>query len=300
MMHYFSLFLMFLFASTVSCQTIPQADVLLLDPDAILQKEDSIPQVLLVGSSHFAYYGADAHVTEEENQVNYLSPERQKEMRELVQYIAQFKPTKIAVELNSNSSYHQKFVDQFKAYANENAELKVNEINQIAFRLMKQFQLDSLYGVNAYGVVRDLSKVGDTVVLDPILDSIYKDWDFRNDEEVSQRYNEWYEVEDQLALDHTILDYFKHMNAEKIIDRGWGAYLVGDFKNGSYEGADALAMHWYSRNLRIFRNIQNITEPNDRVLVLFGAGHMTILKYLFQCSPEFDLVRFGSLDAIQP
>ena len=27
-----------------------------------------------------------------------------------------------------------------------------------------------------------------------------------------------------------------------------------------------------------------------RILVIFGAGHMTILNYLFECSPEYKLL----------
>ncbi len=50
------------------------------NPDDILVSKDGQPSVLLVGSFHFAYYNLDAHVTKEEDQVNVLLPERQKEM----------------------------------------------------------------------------------------------------------------------------------------------------------------------------------------------------------------------------
>jgi len=92
-----------------------------------------------------------------------------------------------------------------------------------------------------------------------------------------------------------LLPYFKYINSGKRLRRGFGAYLLGDFKNGSYEGADALSMHWYNRNLRIFRNIQNIAEKEDRIMVLFGAGHVSILLNLFESSPEFELVKFNQL-----
>ncbi|MGB4930971.1 MAG: DUF5694 domain-containing protein, partial [Chitinophagales bacterium] len=63
-----------------------------------------------------------------------------------------------------------------------------------------------------------------------------------------------------------------------------------------YEGADALAMHWYSRNLRIYRNLQEITTaPDDRILVIIGQGHAQILTHLFECSNEFNLVKFGAI-----
>ncbi len=76
----------------------------------------------------------------------------------------------------------------------------------------------------------------------------------------------------------------------------YGGYLIGDFKLGDFRGADALAMYWYDRNLRIFRNIQRVTiSPNDRILVLFGAGHIEILDQLLRSSSEYNYIRFNDL-----
>lgn len=291
-MKYLAIFAALLLFGSLYAQEYKDTEDLLFDPDELLREGIDVPKVLLVGSFHFAYYGADAHVTKEDDQVNVLLPHRQAEMEELVNYIAQFKPNKIAVEGGRNSGY---ILRRYEKYQKNPKKLRANEIDQIAFRLMKRFEIDTLYGVNSYGLVRGLHNHTDSTVIRPILDSIYKDWDFRNENDMSQRYSKLYDNDDKLALNNELLPYFKHMNSDKTIDRDWGAYLTGDFKNGSYEGADALAMHWYSRNLRIMRNIQNITEPGDRILVIFGAGHMTILKNLFQSSPEYELVKFNDL-----
>ena len=282
--------LLLLFCSISNAQSNPFES---FDSDAILQKDDDIPQVLLVGSFHFAYYGYDAHKTKEENKIPILEPKGQREVEELVAYIDRFKPTKIAVEGGRNSGY---ILRRYEQYLDNPKSLRANEIDQIAFRLMKKHSLDTLYGVNAGTLLNDLYNHKDSTVLRPILDSIFMDWDFSSDEKYSQRYDEWYDKEDEVAAKASLLDYFKFMNDKEIVDRGWGAYLVGDFKNGSYEGADATALHWYARNLRIFRNIQNITEPGDRILVIFGAGHMTILDNLFDSTPEYDLIRFDELE----
>jgi hypothetical protein len=101
---------------------------------------------------------------------------------------------------------------------------------------------------------------------------------------------------DDHHVSHTLLESFLYHNADKSLDRDFGAYLNGDFKLGSYRGADALAMHWYARNLRILRNIQELhLKPTDRLVVIFGAGHMGVLKHLLECTPEFELVKFGEL-----
>ncbi|MGD1843924.1 MAG: DUF5694 domain-containing protein [Salibacteraceae bacterium] len=270
---------------------------LLHDPNALLRDGQPAPtQVLMVGTFHFAYYGADAHVTQEEDQVNVLLPQRQREMQELVRYIAQFNPTKIAVEAVPGGRYLNRHMADYQTYLQDSTSLKAREVHQIAFRLRKQFRLDTLYGVDAWTLMGDLYSNEDSIVMTPLLDSIYKDWDFSNpNDPYDARYDKLYDAGDQLAMENSLLDYFLHMNDQRSIDAGWGAYLVGDFKNGHFDGADALAMHFYDRNLRIMRNIQSISAPGDRVLVLIGAGHLCILNHLMHCSPEFDLIPFGSL-----
>jgi len=44
--------------------------------------------------------------------------------------------------------------------------------------------------------------------------------------------------------------------------------------------------------MRIYRNIQKINaKATDRILAIFGAGHLNILKLLFESSPECNLVK---------
>jgi len=264
------------------------------DPDEFLIKGDGVPQVLLVGTFHFAYYGLDAHVTSEENKVDILSPEKQKEVEELVAYIAKFKPTKIVVEGGRNSGY---LVNQYRDYKSGEAKLRAREIDQICFRLMDQFGIDTLYGADAWGLNYSMSNSKDSTALNPFLEELYKDWGYGGEDEMSKRYKEWYEYDDRLANELNLLDYFKYMNEDKTIKRMHGAYLVSDaFKLDEHRGADALALTWYTRNLRIFRNIQNLdTKPDDRIMVLFGAGHISILKQLFESTPEYELVPFGKI-----
>lgn len=266
----------------------------LRDPDEFLVKGDSLPKVLLVGSFHFAYYGLDAHKTSEDERVNVLSPAKQEEMEELVNYIAKFKPTKLVIE---NQGSIDEVLDRYQQYKEGKEELKANEIDQICFRLMNRFDIDTLYGADTWGITTDLRHHKDSAVFGPWLDELFEDYDFKSDDEINQRYFDWYDYNDELALELSLLDYFKIMNSEKYIKRNHGAYLVGDFKLGKYRGADAMLLMWYSRNLRIFRNIQTITtSPADRIMVLFGSGHLSILKQQFESSPEFQLISFNELE----
>ena len=280
-----------LLCSTIFCAA--QSNPFLnFDTDKILQRDDNIPEILLVGSFHFAYYGLDGHVTKEENKYPILSPKGQKDVEELVAYIEQFKPTKIMVESGKNTGF---LMRRYEDYLKNPKSLKANEIDQIGFRLMKKFNIDTLYGVDDYGLNGDLANHQDSMVTRPILEDIFEGWDYRSEEKYSKRYSEWYDKEEEMALQSSLLNYFKYMNSDHSLNRGWGAYLVGDFMTEDHSGPDALAISWYSRNLRILRNIQKNTEPQDRILIIFGAGHMTILKNLFESTPQYNLVKFGDL-----
>jgi len=259
-------------------------------PDDILIGGRPLPKVLLVGSMHFAYYGLDAHKTAEENKVDFLSPQKQAEIEELVDYIAQFRPTKIAVESKANTT---PILDRYRSYVAGKSTLIANEIDQIAFRLMKRFGLDTLYGVDDWGLAYDMENHKDSLVFRPWLEELFADYDYQSDDPAAQRYREWYDYGDTLTNRQSVLESFQATNSEANIRRGHGAYLVGDFKLGDHRGADAVAINWYSRNLRIFRNIQRIVEsPDDRILVVYGAGHLGILTQQFESSPEFELIPF--------
>ncbi len=258
-----------------------------------LTENKPAPQVLILGSFHFGYYNLDAHKTAEDDQVDVLDKQRQQELDSLVELISAFQPTKIAVESGPITGY---LMYRYRDWIKGKEKLKRSEIDQIGFRLMRKFELDTIYGINAVPFLFDIWDHRDSSVLHPIFDSIYADWDFKAEDSISLRYARYYDLDDSIAAHMPLYDYFALMNDDRMLDRGYGAYLNGDFTLGDSRGADALAMHWYSRNLRIYRNIQDITTgPEDRILVIIGAGHAAILTHLFECSPQYDLVKFNDL-----
>jgi hypothetical protein len=59
---------------------------------------------------------------------------------------------------------------------------------------------------------------------------------------------------------------------------------------------DVLSMWWYSRNLRILNNIlKTRPAPTDRLLVIFGSGHMPVLRHLVEANPLFEVVDLKEL-----
>ena len=279
---YFALFFI-LTSSSIYAQTIKDPDTFLLPKGTA-----GLPKIFLLGTFHFAYPNLDANKVDKSNQVDILSDQRQKELKELLDYIALFKPTKICIE----APERWKAMEKYRSYKKENKVLDRDEVQQIAFRLMDRFKLDTVYSVDATSIADDLMENKDSLVIKPYIDSIFNNYTFKSNEQ----YKKWVEYETSVHVNNTLLNSFRHMNSAKYFLRDYSFYLTGDFKNGKYNGADALATYWYDRNLRIFRNIQSITtSPNDRILVLFGSGHISILDQLLKCSTEYNYIKFNEL-----
>lgn len=264
------------------------------NPDSILVGNKKLPKVLLVGSWHFSYPGLDAHKTDEEKKVNIYSEKRQKELKELLDYLAEFKPTKIVVESGRNTGY---LINNFKRYKKGEKELYAGERSQIGMRLVDRFQLDTIYGVDAYPLILELRDHKDSLSPKTYIDEILEKHHFGGDDDIHKRYNQLYEHQDEMRTKHTLLESFKYLNSAKVIDRYFGSYIEGgQFDSENFEGADALSMFWINRNLRIYRNIQKIGfNENDRILILFGTSHIPLFKFFFQSSPLYELVDFENV-----
>jgi hypothetical protein len=71
------------------------------------------------------------------------------------------------------------------------------------------------------------------------------------------------------------------------------AYLTSIIEGAgdNYLGADAVA-NWYRRNLRIFANAYDLTDfdTEERLLLIYGSGHVWQLRQFFIDSPDYDYV----------
>lgn len=260
--------------------------VLTLFISAVFAQSQKKTEVLTLGSFHFAFRNLDLIKTGKEDQIDVLDAKYQEEIEDIVARIARFKPTIIAIE--RDPAKQAKYDSLYNQYLLGNYNLARDEEQQIGFRLAKMMNLKTLYCVNAWG--RDYE------VLDPVLEG--KD-----------------SIENKKFMDYftkyadTIKQYFpkpifktKGIRAELIqkndrnnIRADMGTYLLGVFKyettNNEFFGPDFVTGWWFNRNLRIFRNIQKINaKPTDRILVIFGAGHMTLLNSFFDASPEYKLL----------
>lgn len=282
--------LMIMLNASINAQKVDWAKLDSLDPDIILRSNDRPPvQVLLLGTYHFDYPNLDAHKTDTGLQVDILSEKKQKEVRELVDVIERFKPTRIYIE-SQRQSFHDSLYNE---YLQGRYTLERNEIYQLGYRIGKEMNHPKLYAVDANSFVSENAKKYTWI------DSLWKNQtlvDPARDKYWNNRYDQFYNISDTLEMSLSLLENFLLMAQPKVLKRMQGAYLTGGFNTLGTAGPDAISMWWYNRNLRIFNNILTTKpSPNDRILIIFGNGHIPILKHCFESSPEFEVVELRGL-----
>ena len=235
----------------------------LLLPVAVWSQAPARPEILIVGSYHMANPGHDIHDFHADD---VLSPRRQQEMVQLLDVLKRFHPTIIAIESDPSGPRPQQYLD----YVAGKRTLGPNEIEQVGFRLAKDLGLAAIYPVDADGdfpyepLVNWAKANGRGAALDSL--------DALGAAHVA--------AEDAFLKSHTILEMLQLMNSDSVVAQELGAYFswvrFGDRWDDA--GPDLLAA-WYQRNIRIYRNIVAlIKSPSDRILVIYGAGHLGLLR----------------------
>jgi hypothetical protein len=232
-------------------------------------------RVMVLGVYHFGNPNQDYVRTDVDD---HLSERRQTEIREVLDLLAAFRPTKVALEAVPGSS---PVPDRYQAYLRGEDTLRADERDQLGFRLARRFGLPRVYAVDqkldmdVAGVVAAAEASGDSAFL-----RLFR-----------QTIAEVQELEARKAS-LTVREILELANDPQALERQADLYLQiarvrGD---GDFKGPDVLAA-WYQRNFRIFSNLVRVVEsPEDRVLVIFGAGHAPILRELVRSSPDLELV----------
>lgn len=212
------------------------------------------------------------------------SPERQRQMVELIARLKRFRPTKIVVEVDSEDAARTQ--EAYDKYLAGQYRLTKNETNQIGFRLAKELGHKRVYCVDwsdfwddpAINYEKHAAK---DPAQDAFLKGVYRDLKREVDAEHERMFT--LPVTDQLIL----------LNRPDRIERSHKTYYdlmrIGSGKE--YAGAGYVSW-WYRRNMVILVNIIRLTEtPDDRILVVYGSGH---LKLLTQFARESDFYNVES------
>jgi hypothetical protein len=235
-------------------------------------------QVLLLGAYHMANPGLDANNVQIDS---VLTPPRQRELAEVAQRLARFKPNKIAVEMQGDLPGLA--LSSYQRHTPEALLKEPNEIDQIGFRLAHQLGHPAVYGID------EQSKTIDYFPYDPV--QAYAQAHQQGDKLASGRAlgQRLAQQMEQGQKTRTVRQMLLMVNAPGYdVTEMTGYYYpllaVGDAK--VQPGAELNAA-WYLRNAKIFTKLQAVAQPGDRILVLYGAGHNFWLRHLLRHTPGF-------------
>jgi len=250
------------------------------------EKPQLKPSVLLLGTFHFEGELVDNYQPQEKFEVNMLLPERQVQIEEVLTQLEKYKPTIVCIEAKAKS---QRIYDSlYSDYLQEgNTNNQISERITIGFELAKRTGLRRIYCIDTEPYKTYLSKDDSATFLkyadQP--DNVIDYW--------SQQQERHYNYDDSLIYAMPLKDYLLYANSDSVNKKEMGFFLVST-RRGTNEdpvGADGWITKYYNRNIRIYSNVQRLNpKPNDRILIIYGATHLYILKHLFEASPEFELV----------
>jgi len=240
---------------------------------AVAAADEPAAEVLFLGAYHFDNPGLD-YVKSEVADV--LTETKQKEIADVVERLSRFRPTKIVLEWprESNAEANRRYAEY---RAGKLAPERGEEV-QIGFRLAKMLGHEQVYAIDVKSDMALDRVVAAAQKSDPEFLSVMQS--FLGGEIATQQ---------RMQKESSVRDTLRRMNEPSIVAHGHRLYVrmarVGDDGVGAGELAG-----WYSRNIRIFGNLARITNPGDRVLVIFGAGHTAILQQLARDMPGMKVV----------
>lgn len=96
---------------------------------------------------------------------------------------------------------------------------------------------------------------------------------------------------DSLYAHSTIREILRFENGKENLNnqRGYYARIAPVGNDSTWVGADVVAK-WHRRNIKIFADLARVTKPDDRVIVIFGAGHAPLLRYFAKSSKAMQFV----------
>ncbi len=249
-------------------------------------KHQAKPIVMILGTYHMANPGVNTFDIEADDVTN---SKRQRELRQLIEKLARFNPTKIAVEVDTN--HDAKIETLYRDYLNGTYQQNRSEFDQICLPLAKKLQHPKIYCVDWFEMNPDPPEVDDVE-------------SFAKGHNQSALLEKAYAMGQGLAQEPTqiltelqesgsVIDMLRFLNQEDTIRamheiNHFPTLIVAQIGAGDqYIGLNSL-LDWYERNLKIYVNLTRITESADeRILLIIGAGHTFLVQQFLEESGDY-------------
>ncbi len=265
-------------------QTLTIAGLLLVCQHAPADEPIKPVEVMVLGTHHMANPGLDLHNIHVDP---VTTDSKQAEIQSMVDAIARFRPTAVALErvaTDPATMLDPKYPKFERAALRTNPDERV----QVAYRLADQLGLKRVYAIDEqsgenepsyfpydklatwaqdHGRAPELAVMNDRIKVE-----------FTKQEQDLKR----------LSVTEMIL-------RENLPDGELGALGHGPMYYGTFlpigagheqPGAD-LNGRWYTRNAKIFAKLMQVAQPGDRIVVVYGAGHNYWLRHFAATVPGF-------------
>lgn len=239
--------------------------------DAIAQVDSPHADFLYVGSFHMDNPGRDVHNTKVDD---VLETKRQAEIAEVVRRLVAYRPTRVMVEaeVGKQEEISRRFRDSCKG----DRALARDETEQLGFRVACAAGLETVHAVdwNDLGPIKD----EDSINYLKAVERHHQQKQYAENLAIGKKVND---KDQQILRDGTVLDMLKRLNSDEWLQHNARAYYrIGLLGTPSDPIGANWVQLWFGRNLAIFNNIARRTVENDRVLVIYGAGHGNLLRQL--------------------
>ena len=236
-------------------------------------------QILVLGTFHFAS-NQDAI---KHGEIDILSAQRQAEIQEVNDKLADFAPDRIMVEWKVVED--QAYVDStYAQYLSDSFTLGKNEVYQIGYRQARRFDTGPPQCIDADGLFLfdtlnyAAAKSGSTAWFEAYMDSVVQ----------------LVVEQDSMHMHQRIIEALRQLNSAEgtqlalAVNSVFAAARLGPL--GEEAGAEFIGQ-WYLRNIRMYANICRSTRATDqRVLVIVGNGHRPIIEQLLRADPDWEVI----------
>lgn len=229
------------------------------------------PAVMILGTTHLANPDNGDLFRVQADDV--LAEKRQSEIKDLITALKEFNPTKVALEVLGE--HESKLNEEYRKYIKDDFELSASEHHQLGFRLAQATGLEEVEAIDWNGEIEGVPDIGQWVAENgsELMDEVLEKGRLQTNEL------------DAFLKNHSLREFLLWLNLPENIRRNQEMYmkmaLIGDQENPV--GAIWTGQYWYYRNLRIYKNIIDLADsPNQRIFVLYGAGHLHLLNGFLQ------------------
>lgn len=250
------------------------AVVVLFAPLASHAESEAAPvDVMIVGVFHMSNPGQDIHNLKVDD---VLAPRRQTEIAATTKALARFKPNRIAVE------WPKAIVEErYPQYLAGTLPASRNEVVQLGFRLAKDAGATAIHGIDVDGdfPYEALKTYADANGFTRLLD------------EQSAIYERQSAEQGRLLASKGVAAALRFLNAPKRLadDNFFYRTALRIGASDTQPGVDLLTA-WYRRNFLICANLLQLSQPGDRIVVFYGAGHSFLLRQCVTETPGLRLV----------